>query len=57
VTDEIDYDKLTESQKQILKEMALGLGYKIEGTTDEEVKEFYTRILNEDDEFKKKLMK
>ena len=55
MTDEIDYDKLTESQKQILKEFALTKGYRIEGTTDEEVKEFFTSILKRDEDFRKKL--
>jgi len=55
VTDEIPYDKLTEYQKKKLAEIALSTGYKIEGTTDEEVKEYFTRRLKEDDELRKKL--
>ena len=57
MTDENDYDKLTESQKKKLTEIALSLGYRIEGTTDEEVKEYFTRRLKEDDELRKKLGK
>jgi len=57
VTDETDYDKLTESQKKKLTEIALSHGYMIEGTTDEEVKEYFTRRLKEDDELRKKLGK
>ncbi len=57
MTDETDYDKLTESQKKKLAEIALSHGYRIEGTTDEEVKEYFTRRLKEDDELRKKLGK
>ena len=55
MTDELDYDKLTESQKKKFAEITLSLGYRIEGTTDEEVKEYFTRRLKEDDELRKKL--
>ena len=33
----LNYDDLTESQKRKLKEIALSMGCKIEGTTDDEV--------------------
>lgn len=55
--DTLNYDDLTESQKKKLAEIALSLGYRIEGTTDEEVKEYYTRRLKEDDKLRKKLGK
>jgi len=43
--DTLNYDDLTEEQKTKLKEIALSVGYKIEGTTDDEVKEFYRFML------------
>ena len=51
----LNYDDLTESQKRKLKEIALSMGYKIEGTTDDEVKEFYRSILKRDEKLRKKL--
>jgi len=49
--DDFNYDDLTENQKQKLKELALSLGYKIEGTSDDEVREYYRKILKNDEEF------
>jgi len=58
MTDDITYDKMTDDQKKKLGEIALSLGYRIEGQqTDEEIKEFFTRRLKEDDELRKKLAK
>ncbi len=51
----LNYDDLTESQKRKLKEIALSMGYKIEGTTDDEVKEFYRSILERDEKLRKKI--
>jgi len=50
-----NYDDLTESQKRKLKEFALSKGYRIEGITDDEVKEFFRSILKRDEELRKKL--
>jgi len=50
----INYENLSDEHKGILKDMALNLGYRIEGTTDKEVKEYFTRRLKEDDELRKK---
>ena len=50
-----NYDDLTENQKRKLKEFALSKGYKIEGTTDNEIKEFFRSILKRDEELRKKL--
>ena len=55
MTDDISYDELSEYQKKKLGEIAMSLGYRIEGTTDEEVKEYFTRRLKEDDELREKL--
>ena len=57
MTDDIPYDELSEYKKKRLAEVASSLGYKIEGTTDEKVKEYFTNILKEYDELKKKLNK
>jgi len=51
--DDFNYDDLTENQKQKLKKLALSLGYKIEGTSDDEVREYYRKILKNDEEFHK----
>ena len=51
----IHYDDLTESKKRELKEIALSMGYRIEGTTDDEVKEFYRSILERDEKLRKKI--
>jgi|SaaInlStandDraft_2_1057019.scaffolds.fasta_scaffold230624_2 hypothetical protein len=56
--DDITYDELTDDQKKKLGEIALSLGHKIEGVhTDEEIKEFFTKKLKEDDELREKLGK
>jgi len=52
--DTIHYDDLSEDQKRKLKELALTMGYRIEGTTDEEMKEICLSVLKRDDEFRKK---
>jgi len=51
----IHYDDLTESKKRELKEIALSMGYGIECTTDDEVKEFYRSILERDEKLRKKI--
>lgn len=50
---DFNYDDLTESQKRKLKEIAIGLGYRIEGTTDEEIREICRSVLKRDDELRK----
>jgi len=57
VKKDFNYDDLTESQKRKLKEIAIGLGYRIEGTTDEEIREICRSVLKRDDELRKKLDK
>ena len=53
--DTLNYDDLTESQKRKVKEFALSKGYRIEGITDDEIKEFFHSILTRNEELRKKL--
>ena len=53
--DTLNYDDLTESQKRKVKEFALSKGYRIEGITDDEIKEFFRSILTRNEELRKKL--
>jgi len=41
----LNYDDLTESQKRKLKEIAVSMGYKIEGTTDDDSKSTLKSVL------------